>query len=736
MLEFSARAGHHSCHFSAINRFAGRFPSHEPNMKIHFRTHRSLATWTAALTLAAVVSGCGSSEPVAENSSAGTNSDTPSGHAAPASASTNAATSGDGASSGHGGEPTEDPGGGGNPSRGPSGSGAHDGAPSGPSGAGHSGGSSDPYGEGYSEMPSGPLDDYGEGYGEGYGEPYGEGYGGEYGGSARSENRAEARSGMLGFAPEALAESLARAAQAAGEPFPNDYGSQAELAFKQGYEALAEELLTAHLATEFDEASERYDQVRLSRALGRPVWFVRWGLAISVKTPAGFDGDVNPITDQTRGSDRRAGGGGSPYGGAEYETGYGAGYDGGAAEGYPGSGRPAAETPAAEGIAIADIEKNLGLFATVTGEMFDTRFAAGDFGPVFASLVPRPTEDADETPRRGTQPAGEPDYGAGYLGEDYLEESSSLEGAGEYPGGYPGGAGGNPNRAPQATPAPATVAALPKPHPRWRPGIIYLGEQDYRESLEDAKQAGVDFLLHFAVNVERARERVGEGEPRNETRVRVVNLRDPQKPIAPVGKLSNTEVRNKTRASNTEPREMVAETLRPIFNAIDRQLKLQEMPSLSETQAKNRIAALLVNSADAPLDALAEIQLYRSRGLLTEEEVLAAAQMLMGDAGLRLFAGSEPVRREVSEELRPRLTAYEELGMEPPQIATAPGAPQRGAANAAAGASGEPTGQWPLTTEAYPGESEPPGYPDEAYPGESEPSGYPEPSSSVEPSGP
>ena len=75
-------------------------------------------------------------------------------------------------------------------------------------------------------------------------------------------------------------------------------GDDAEQAFQAGHYPMALELMFAHMATEYDDASTAIENVRFSPLLNRPVWNIRWGLSIAVR---GDDvEDPSPIKEGAR----------------------------------------------------------------------------------------------------------------------------------------------------------------------------------------------------------------------------------------------------------------------------------------------------------------------------------------------------------------------------------------------------------------------------------------------------
>jgi hypothetical protein len=525
----------------------------------------------------------------------------------------------------------------------------------------------------------------------------------------------------MGIDPGALlgafgSSSAAGSGENAKSQFPKEYGKQAELAFKQGYEQLADDLLLAHLAFEAESAADAYSEARFSRVLKRPAWNLRWGMAIAVRTPDEFDGNYDPITRETSGGT----GGGGGYGGGRGGSGMILGPDAGGSGmssvmgGGPGN-RPGggAAGMGAAGMgqtfdSVADIPETLGLYGEVAAEMFDKRFLNGDYGTVFSRFARAGQQtDADgqgpgmQRPGAGgpgmLQPGG---AGPGFGGRGMQGPGGQRPGAqgpgpqdpglsgmlgagmaGSAPEGYPGMEGGqlsnypgmsgnsgpaNPGGGFQSAmggggPAGGMFDQLEPANPRWRPGMVYLGQHPIREAVSEAEKAGVDILLLFEVRIERRRE-----DMENDTRARVILVGDPKQTFATSKRLTNTEVKNRNRSGDADPKKMVEDAMEPLFADIDRKLALSDLPAINSEQAQNRVAALIGDADVNPIRALAEVRLYQHLSLLDDDDVLVANELMLGDDGIKLIAASEKIRREVAHSLQKPISGYGEIGLPDP----------------------------------------------------------------------
>ena len=715
-----------------------------------------------------------------------------------------AMNSGGGTAAGHGGGANSggfnsggpvDVGSGGGTSAGHGGGGARSG---GPVDIGSGGGTSAGHGGGGARS-GGPVDMGSGGFNSGGATTAGGGYDGAYDGGNMGGGPPAGGSGIFGLDPSSLLGALGSGGAAGPvDTFPKSYGEQARLAFQQGYEQRAQDLLLAHLATEPEDAASLYEQVQFSRALKRPAWQVRFGMAIWMRTPEGFSGGVDPITKDTRGSGGGGGGGLSGVGGGGME-GPGLGGPGGRS-----GGNAEAAGPLPGG--VAEIEPLLGLFADVTASEFASRYANGSFGNVFSSIsIGQPNAAGGAAAGGGgfgnagggggmSLPGGGggmslPGGGGGMSlpggpggGHDGGGPGAALPGGGggmSLPGGpggghdggagggmsLPGGAGGGMSLPggpggghdggagggmslpgggggmslpgggggmslpggggagfagggrPQASAGFSSFAAMEAKYPRWTPGIVYLGRHNLASAAEAGKQAGVDYVFIFEIKVENRRE----GEIENETRCRLVSVDDVTKMIGATRRLSNLEVKNRNRSGEVDPAGIVAKAVAPMFDAMDRTLPLMSMPALNEEQARSRIGQLLGSTA-RDTRILAEAQLYRHSGLLTDDDLLVVSELLWGDDGIRLLAGSSQVRWEAAEEIQEHLTSWGQLGLVDPGA----GGPAAQAGGAGPGSSGPPGFSGPgmgIPGSGGPGIAGPPGMsgPGEAGPGSGAP---------------
>ncbi|QEF98036.1 hypothetical protein Mal15_20830 [Stieleria maiorica] len=407
--------------------------------------------------------------------------------------------------------------------------------------------------------------------------------------------------------------------------------NDATVAYAKGKYDLAMKLYFGHIVAEYDHAQNQLQLVKYSRMMRRPTWQLRWGISYAVRGDAT---DPQPIGD-VQASGR--GGGGFGDGGMEagmdefYEDGFGgpgaggrpgmndtAGMDSyeddmaGMDEMYEqemmmgsGGGRRRAAAPAgpptpAARLAALDatmlsqeaeesLSKNLGIVTTLIGEEFDKRYAQGDFGRAMT----------DVTAESGS---------AETVSEAFV---NLIENAGD------------------------TL-------PLWRPGIVFLGEGTSTDNIRRAQKADLDLLIHLDVLLKPLR-----GEyTQNISRCRLFHVPSGEsKGISKV--IDSLEFAQKSRIKSVSSRDFVGERLENFFAIIDRETVTSDFPGLTPEIASKRVGALLASGGGKNLRTLAEVRLFQSQQLLSEEEVLTAFDIVGGEEALALIYGSEEERLRI-----------------------------------------------------------------------------------------
>ncbi len=519
---------------------------------------------------------------------------------------------------------------------------------------------------------------------------YGEDMGGEatYGGGGRRGNAS-----LMSFFGEQFAPSEPDALQALISPGDVSSGPvlarESELAFLAGNLPAAIQLYLGHMVAEYDNASEALESVRYSRALLRPVWHSRFGVSMMVRGDDTVE-DFNPIevgfaTGRTRVASRgmrgRRGGGGA---GGEIDYGEEMDYDEGfvgeepmmedysEGEGFPG-GRPpgsnrggAPEAPQVEIKMLDDDARErltnvLGLVAKKVEEEFGSRYRAGQFGLALRDVSETPVATGQPAPGQpgAAQPgAAQPGAarGPGFgQGPEFGQGRAFGQGQRRFaPGTAPRGGGAFGNRrggpaplSPLARQRRETMESYADPErPMWTPGVLFLGEGPSQETVKTAQQEGLDLLIHFDVAIKTVRE----DDVENLSRCRVVHVAT-GKTIGVSKAFDGPEAERLVDFERTSEAEYVTEKLQNLLDIVDDKLAVTEMPKLSPEVAKRRVASLLTKSGDPPLRRLAEIRVYQSQGLIADEDVESAFQIIAGDDGLVLLYGPRDERIEIVRRL-------------------------------------------------------------------------------------
>ena len=404
---------------------------------------------------------------------------------------------------------------------------------------------------------------------------------------------------------------------AAPEPLPQDYLSRAKRAFKDGMEAEAHNLLMAHLIAEYENASGTYSLAGWSGLLKKPVWALKIGIGVN-NGAVKHSGDYHPVRAGMKAPIDKDGGGAFSSNGGDPNQ---------------------------------EVERFVGLAVEVTKRMFDEKFVAGDFGEIFSKegtgvgeIEQSPTGNSrggdfvsasnefERLSERETETSGG-EFESSSFDERDPSSNSSPEAFGMEMGDFGGGGGQG-------------VGGLPL----FQSGLGYLGTGRAPELLEKAKAAGLDAYLQFDVSIKQ--------NPKNKAVYNDCSLRlmsvATGKPIGrSSGKIKNIEIYQAMQSRDINPMSRVSEALSGVFNSAFNQLRLDPLPQLTEQQVRSRVGSFIVNPPKNPLDALAEIRLYQSKGLISEDEVFLAFDLLLGDEGLVLAAGPLEMQQELIDEKLP-----------------------------------------------------------------------------------
>jgi hypothetical protein len=340
------------------------------------------------------------------------------------------------------------------------------------------------------------------------------------------------------------------------------------------------------------------------------------------------DAKNNPHTTGTEGRRRRSGRSGAP-GGAPMAPG-----------GPPGMAMPGmAGMPGAGGGAGSGTRSSLDYYTGELGksllEKLEAKVDEGIFGNVQGEM--------------GMPTAGPANPGM-------MVGAPAMAPPGGEPGAEPGGGDGA---------APAGGGARGKDEAgAIRPGITFLGNAATKEALEKkAKEQGLDVLILFDVKVQRP----GKTKiVRNSTKISVLLVDRPQEiPVHTSAMLTNVEVaaeREKDKDGDPVDEEMdkLIAKLESYTTAAGTPQTLKLSPfleTLAPQHAANRVASLTASPTDQPLAVLAEIKLYHSKKLISDQQFQEAAKVFLKDKADLLAKGKEDERRKALDSLFPKKVA-------------------------------------------------------------------------------
>lgn len=202
---------------------------------------------------------------------------------------------------------------------------------------------------------------------------------------------------------------------------------------------------------------------------------------------------------------------------------------------------------------------------------------------------------------------------------------------------------GMPTATPTAAPSHISLS-LPEPDaPRYRPGLLFLGEMKTEELIEKAKSIGLHLVVELTAKVSRNRQ----GIVQNHTRMRVLDVATGTQ--LSMCRFDNVQIyKEYSGPKRKSVTESVGTEIDQMLKIAGEKIKAQAIPNnLPKDWVMNRIAKLLGVPFNQRLEALAEIRLYQSRGLISEAEFHHALDLLLGVESLALVAGTTEQQRDV-----------------------------------------------------------------------------------------
>lgn len=435
--------------------------------------------------------------------------------------------------------------------------------------------------------------------------------------------------------------------QAPPLPEPKNLKERAIREFQVGHDADAFSYMHAWYVA--DPEGEPELDLRLLGVTNLPKTSVRIGIGIEYQAPGNLEGAPPTVGEQPNvlpgnNQNNRQGPGGAPPG---------------LNAGAPQAGGPGSVPPPGPGGfgggggAASEPSNSLGQFNYYTGrlgqdlvtrlQMLRTSNEA-PFGRFLEDVVV-------EWPR---QAAGS-GFGSGFPGGAAGPGGAGFNPTGAAMGGGPGGIGPlGPQGGPGAAPAAGSAVPRDPESNQLIPGVVWLGKGRQAALVEDAREAGLDFLILFdtAIQVVPA-----NGQKKNTTTIILLDVSAEEvrdQVVAKSKPLNSVRVWEEMNRSD----EPIEEAIDALFTAAqDKGATLADLPELTAEQAKARVDAVVAGRPEDVLAALAEIKFFHRETLLNDADLLSAYESLLGDAdkAQTLATGTAEERLEVVKEFLPTM---------------------------------------------------------------------------------
>lgn len=175
------------------------------------------------------------------------------------------------------------------------------------------------------------------------------------------------------------------------------------------------------------------------------------------------------------------------------------------------------------------------------------------------------------------------------------------------------------------------------------PGLVAMPIASSRELIALARKLGLDALIVFRVQVSLASR---TNLVTNDTDLYLYDVASGKDLFRTRRSLRNLAIQHQ-RAKGDE--DNVARTLIGLFQEIDENWRLGELPAMTPEAVLDRVRVLLnQKTPETVLADLAEIRMYHTRELLTDEHLQIAYNHLLGEQlGTPLATGSEEERKQI-----------------------------------------------------------------------------------------
>jgi hypothetical protein len=272
------------------------------------------------------------------------------------------------------------------------------------------------------------------------------------------------------------------------------------------------------------------------------------------------------------------------------------------------------EGQAAGDDAAAELEFYTGEFGTQLLDALKARLASGDYGQMLAELISEaaaPGKPKQGNPGMAGMP-GMPAMGPGGPG--------MIGGPGMMPGG-PGGPAGNAEEEKEEE--GRTIGQL-------APAITWVGTRESKDALlSDAQAAEADVLITFEIAVKAA---TGSAFINNTTRVRVSALRKDKEELVFTSAALNNRAVHLDREKGNKDVDPVEREVTRFVETLDKTYTTAELPAaVTPDRALARIQALVAEQPENGLPVVVEARYYVAKGLLKEEDLVAASMQVLGE---------------------------------------------------------------------------------------------------------
>ena len=386
---------------------------------------------------------------------------------------------------------------------------------------------------------------------------------------------------------------------------PRTLADMASRQFLGGKDVSAMKYLFAQSLVNSSDGGAVLEKYRWVSGLKRPVLAVRWGIGVQFSKKGNWTTGPKPIgVEQSIPQGRRRGDSDSSSGGNA------------------GGGFSSLESPYSEFKNTA-LDYYTGRLGSTLIDRLHMRIERSYYGDILkAELESAATGDRDRFDDEDSRADTSDSYGysAPTSGGDSYGYGAPPRGGRQ--GGFDGG--GNDDEAP----ADRIEQIMP--------GVTMLGVASQGELFKRAREQGVDALVIYDVKVER---NIPARLIYNSTRMRFYDATT-QKQLAVTKSLHNV---NMQKLLEKDPEDdSINLEIDKIFAVADKAYRCVDFPSqIKSEHVLGRVKRILAQHDDNPLQKLSEVRFYRSRDLLTDEQLAAAYTKITPEKAVGLAGAAD-----------------------------------------------------------------------------------------------